>query len=45
MSVEHVTRNDMIASGTNQQIDIFNTKLEEYLDGTSFMVDGVAGFD
>ena len=35
----------MIASGTNQQIDIFNTKLEEQLDGTSFMVDGVAGFD
>ena len=44
-SVEHVTLNDMLASGTKQQIDIFNTKLEERLDNTSFMVDGVAGFD
>ena len=35
----------MLASGTKQQIDIFNTKLEERLDDTSFMVDGVAGFE
>ena len=27
-SVEHVTRNYMLASGTKQQIDIFNTNLE-----------------
>ena len=43
--VEHVTRDGMLASGIKQQIDIFNTKLEERLDDTSFMVDGVAGFD
>ena len=35
----------MLASGTKQQIDIFNMKLEERLDDTSFMVDGVAGFN
>ena len=35
----------MLASGTKQQIDTFNTKLEERLDETNFMVDGVAGFD
>ena len=44
-SVEHVTRDDMLASGTNQQIYIFNTKREKRLDDTSFMVDSVAGFD
>ena len=44
-SVDHVTGNGMFASGTNQQIDIFNTNLEEWWDDTSFMVDGVAGFD
>ena len=44
-SVEHVTRDDMLTSGTKQKIDIFNTKLEEPLDDTSFMVDGVSGFD
>ena len=44
-SVEHVTRDDMLASGTKKQIDIFNTNPEEWLDDTSFMVDGVAGFD
>ena len=27
-SLEHVTRNYMLASGTKQQIDTFNTKLE-----------------
>ena len=43
--VEHVTRDDMLASGTKQQIDIFNMKLAERLDDTSFMVDGVSGFD
>ena len=35
----------MLASGTKQQIDIFNTKPEERLDDTSFMVGGVAGSD
>ena len=35
----------MLVSGTKQQIDIFNTKLEERLDDTRFMVDGVAGFE
>ena len=44
-SVEHVTHNDMLASGIKQQIDICNTKLEERLDNISFMVDGVAGFN
>ena len=44
-SVEHVTRDDMLASGTKQQIETFNTNLEERLDDTNFMVDGVAGFD
>ena len=44
-SAEHVTLDDMLESGTKQQIDIFNTKPEERLDDTSFMVDGVAGFD
>ena len=44
-SVEDVTRNDMLASVTKQHIYIFNTNLEERLDDTSFMVDGVAGFD
>ena len=44
-SVEHVTRDDMLTSGTKQQIEIFNTKLEERLDDTNFMVNGVAGFD
>ena len=44
-SVEDVTRNDMLASVTKQHIYIFNTNLEEWLDDTSFMVDGVAGFD
>ena len=44
-SVEHVTRDGMLASGTKQQIEIFNKNLEERLDDTSFMVDGVAGFN
>ena len=44
-SVEHVTLDDMLASGTKQQIDIFNMMLEERLDDASFMVDGVAVFD
>ena len=44
-SVEHVTRDEMLASGTKQHIDTLNTKLEERLDGTNFMVDGVTGFD
>ena len=44
-SVEHVTCDDMLESGTKQHIDIFNTKLEERLDDTIFMVDGVAVFD
>ena len=44
-SVEHVTCDDMIASGNKQHIEIFNTKLEERLDNTRFMVDGVAGFE
>ena len=44
-SVEPVTRDDILASGTKQHIDIFNTKLEERLDETRFMVDGVAEFD
>ena len=44
-SLEHVTCNGMLASGTKQQIDIFNTNIEEWLDDTSFMVDGVAGFE
>ena len=35
----------MLASGTKQHIDKFNTKLEKRLDGTNFMVEGVAGFD
>ena len=35
----------MLASGTKQYIDTFNTKLEERLDDTNFIVDGVAGFD
>ena len=35
----------MLASGSKQHIDIFNKKLEERLDDTSFMVDGFAGFD
>ena len=35
----------MLASGTKQQNDTFNTKLEERLDETNFMIDGVAGFD
>ena len=43
-SVEHVTLNDMLASGTNQQIDTVNTNLEERLDEKIFLVDGVAGF-
>ena len=38
-SVEHVTRDDMLASGTKQHIDIFNKKLGGQLDDTSFMVD------
>ena len=44
-SAEHVTGDEMLASGTKQQVDTFNTKLEERLYGTDFMVDGVAGFD
>ena len=43
--MEHVTRDDMLASGTKQHIDTFNTNLEERLVDTNFMVDGVAGFD
>ena len=35
----------MLASKTKQQIDIFNTNLEERLYNTRLMVDGVAGFD
>ena len=35
----------MLASGTKQQIDTFNTNLQERLDDTNFMVEGVAGFD
>ena len=35
----------MLASGTKQHIDTFNAKLEQRLDNTNFMVDGVAGFD
>ena len=44
-SVEHITRNDMLASGTKQQIDTFNMKLDKRLDDTNFIVDGFAGFD
>ena len=44
-SVEHVTCDDMLVPGTKQQINIFNAKPEERLDDTSFMVDGVSGFD
>ena len=44
-SVKHITSDDILSSWTKQQIDIFNTKLEERLNDTSFMVDGVAGFD
>ena len=35
----------MLSSGTNQHIYIFNMKLEKRLDDTSFMVEGVAGFN
>ena len=35
----------MIVSGNEQHIDTFNTKLEERLDDTNFMFDGVARFD
>ena len=44
-SVEHVTRDGMLASGTNKQIDIFNTKVEERLDDIRLMVDGGARFE
>ena len=35
----------MLVSGNKQHIDIFNKKLEERLDDTRFIVDGVVGFD
>ena len=35
----------MLASGTKQQVDTFNTNLEEWLDDTNFIVEGVAVLD
>ena len=35
----------MLASGTKQHIYTFNKNIEERLDDTKFMVDGIAGFN
>ena len=37
-SVDHVTRDDMLESGTKHQIDTFNTKLEERLDNKNLLL-------